>query len=115
MKRKIGLSTFIALVLLIIAVEYVVWFFGGKKMNRVAYVERMKETSEFMYPTTFLLGAGIFIGAIWANVSWRRYWGWVPKEVWVLITFLLMGFTFHQKIIKRFRIPLFYHAFVLLI
>lgn len=96
--------------------SFAVWFFGGKKIDRAAYVERMKETSElFMYPASFLMGAGIFIGAIWANMSWGRYWGWDPKEVWALITFLLMGFTFHKKTLKWFNRPLWYHAFVILI
>jgi cytochrome c-type biogenesis protein CcsB len=36
------------------------------------------------------LAAGIMFGAIWANASWGRYWGWDPKETWALIT--LMGF-----------------------
>ena len=94
----------------------IVWFFGGKKIDRTAYIGRMKETSElFMYPASFLMGAGIFIGAIWANVSWGRYWGWDPKEVWALITFLLMGLTFHDKTLTWFRKPLFYHIFVLVI
>ena len=94
----------------------IVWFIGGKKTDRAAYIQRMKETSElFMYPATFLMGAGIFIGAIWANQSWGRYWGWDPKEVWALITFLLMGFTFHDKTLTWFRKPIFYHIFVLII
>ncbi|MDR2039159.1 MAG: cytochrome c biogenesis protein CcsA [Bacteroidales bacterium] len=94
----------------------IIWASGKKKPEKQAYIERMKETSElFMYPATFLMGAGIFIGAIWANVSWGRYWGWDPKEVWALITFLLMSFTFHSKTLSWFRKPLFYHIFVLVI
>ena len=94
----------------------VIWLIGKKITNRTEYILKMKETGElFMYPATFLLGAGIFIGAIWANISWGRYWGWDPKEVWALVTFLLMSFTFHDKTLTWFRKPLFYHAFVLLI
>ncbi len=108
-----GLCGFMALNSL---TSLIVWFFGGKQVDRTAYIVRMKETSElFMYPASFLLGAGIFIGAIWANVSWGRYWGWDPKEIWALITFLLMGFTFHGKTLAWFRKPLFYHIFVLII
>ena len=81
-----------------------------------AEIKRLKETSELlMFPATFLMGAGIFIGAIWANVSWGRYWGWDPKEVWALITFLLMGLTFHGKSLPWFRKPLFYHLFIVVI
>ena len=94
----------------------VVWFFCKETFNKTTYIERMKETSElFMYPATFLMGAGIFIGAIWANMSWGRYWGWDPKEVWALVTFLLMSFSFHDKTLTWFRKPLFYHIFVLII
>ena len=92
------------------------WLFGNKKTDQMAFVLRMKEISELlMYPATFLMGTGIFIGAIWANISWGRYWGWDPKEVWALITFLLMGLTFHDKTLTWFRKPLFYHIFVLVI
>jgi len=94
----------------------IVWLCGSKKTDRKDYILRMKEISElFMYPATFLMGAGIFIGAVWANISWGRYWGWDPKEVWALVTFLLMGFTFHGKTLTWFRKPLFYHVFVLII
>jgi ABC-type transport system involved in cytochrome c biogenesis permease subunit len=94
----------------------IVVIFGGKSDDSKAYINLKKETSElFMYPATFLMGAGIFIGAIWANMSWGRYWGWDPKEVWALITFLLMSFTFHSRTLAWFRKPIFYHIFVLLI
>lgn len=43
----------------------------------------------FLYPATFLLAGGTFIGAIWANMSWGSYWSWDPKEVWALITLLI--------------------------
>ncbi|MDR2848262.1 MAG: cytochrome c biogenesis protein CcsA [Bacteroidales bacterium] len=90
--------------------------FGKNRADKQAQTERMRDISElFMYPATFLMGAGIFIGAIWANISWGRYWGWDPKEVWALITFLLMSLTFHQKTITWFRNPVFYHIFVIII
>ena len=92
------------------------WLAGSRKRDKTEYIQRMKETSElFMYPAAFLMGAGIFIGAIWANQSWGRYWGWDPKEVWALVTFLLMAFTFHDRTLTWFRKPVFYHIFVLVI
>ena len=36
-----------------------------------------------------MLGTGIVIGAVWANISWGNYWSWDPKEVWALITLLV--------------------------
>lgn len=56
-----------------------------------------------LYPAVFLLAAGIFIGAVWANVSWGRYWSWDPKEVWALVTMLIYMAPFHSSSIKCFR------------
>lgn len=64
-----------------------------------------------LYPCLLLLGAGIFIGAVWANISWGRYWGWDPKEVWALITFLIYSLVLHEKNIKLFSDVFFFHAF----
>lgn len=68
----------------------------------------------FLYPAVFFLGTGIFIGAVWANVSWGRYWAWDPKEVWALICFLLYVLAFHSQSIPLFRRPLFFHVFMVL-
>ena len=45
----------------------------------------------------FLLAAGIILGAIWANQSWGRYWGWDPKEVWALITLMVYAIPLHVR------------------
>lgn len=66
-----------------------------------------------LYPANFFLGAGIFMGAVWANVSWGRYWAWDPKEVWALITFLVYGMAFHSKSLSAFRRPLFFHIYMI--
>ena len=42
-----------------------------------------------------LLATGIMLGAIWANQSWGRYWGWDPKEVWALITLMVYAVPLH--------------------
>ena len=66
-----------------------------------------------LYPANFFLGAGIFMGAVWENVSWGRYWAWDPKEVWALITFLVYGMAFHSKSLSAFRRPLFFHIYMI--
>ena len=66
-----------------------------------------------LYPATFFLGAGIFLGAVWANVSWGRYWAWDPKEVWALITFMVYGVAFHARSLRIFRKPLFFHIYMI--
>jgi len=53
-----------------------------------------------LYPALFCLTAGIFIGAVWANMSWGRYWGWDPKETWALITMLVYAALLHFPWLK---------------
>lgn len=50
-----------------------------------------------------LLTAGTFIGAVWANESWGRYWGWDPKETWALITMIVYAFILHARFIPKLR------------
>jgi cytochrome c-type biogenesis protein CcsB len=45
----------------------------------------------------YLLTIGSFLGAIWANESWGRYWGWDPKETWAFITILVYTFIIHIR------------------
>ena len=49
-----------------------------------------------LYPALFCMTAGIFIGAIWANVSWGTYWSWDPKETWALITLMIYAAPAHR-------------------
>lgn len=64
-----------------------------------------------LYPAVFALAAGIFVGAVWANISWGRYWGWDPKEVWALITWLIYAMALHPESLPLFRKPAFFHGF----
>ena len=50
-----------------------------------------------------LLIIGNFLGGIWANESWGRYWGWDPKETWTLVTIILYSFTLHLTLIPSIR------------
>ncbi len=68
----------------------------------------------FLFPALAALGIGIFIGAIWANVSWGEYWGWDPKEVWALITFMVYAVAVHTTTLPAMRRPVFYHVFMVL-
>ena len=52
-----------------------------------------------LYIGLYLLTAGIFLGAVWANESWGRYWGWDPKETWALITMIVYAFVLHARCI----------------
>ena len=47
-----------------------------------------------------LLTVGNFLGGVWANESWGRYWGWDPKETWALVTILVYAVVIHLRMIK---------------
>ena len=48
-----------------------------------------------------LMTIGTFLGAIWANESWGRYWGWDPKETWALITVVVHTIVTHIHLTKK--------------
>lgn len=48
-----------------------------------------------------LMTVGTFLGAVWANESWGRYWGWDPKETWALITIIAYTIVTHLYLVKR--------------
>ena len=78
-----------------------------KKVSALADISRL-----LLYPALCFLTVGIFVGAIWANQSWGRYWGWDPKEVWALITLLIYAVPVHSNTIPAFRKPLTLHIFL---
>lgn len=64
-------------------------------------------------PGVFLLGLGIITGAMWANVSWGRYWAWDPKETWSLVTLLLYSIPLHRYF-KMHKLPIFFSIYLIL-
>ena len=82
--------------------------------QNLAYMERLQDISQLLlYPAVALLAAGIFIGAVWANISWGTYWSWDPKEVWALITLMVYLFPLHSRHLPIFQKPTFYHIYTI--
>jgi len=80
--------------------------------NDASQVERLHIMGQIiLYPAVFLLTVGVFIGAIWANVSWGSYWSWDPKEVWALITLIIYALPLHGQSLPLFRKPMFFHIY----
>lgn len=76
--------------------------------------QQLAALSQFLlYPAVALIAIGIFIGAIWANVSWGRYWSWDSKETWALITMLIYSAPLHADI-KWLRKAQHMHIYMLL-
>ena len=87
--------------------------FIRQKPLHAAELERTTALSQLLlYPAVFLLTVGIFLGAVWANVSWGNYWSWDPKESWALITLMVYAAPLHKTSIGRFNQPLFYHLYM---
>ncbi len=66
-----------------------------------------------LYPSTFMLAIGMFIGAVWANESWGSYWSWDPKETWALITMIVYAMAFHRESISWMKRDLFFQTYLL--
>ena len=87
-----------------------IYAFGAPNSN----LERITALSQLLlYPAVFLLTIGIFLGAVWANVSWGNYWSWDPKESWALITLIVYAVPLHKSSISRFRSTRFYHIYMI--
>jgi cytochrome c-type biogenesis protein CcsB len=52
-----------------------------------------------------LLVVGNFLGGIWANESWGRYWGWDPKETWAYVSILVYSIVLHMRLLKKYYSP----------
>lgn len=61
----------------------------------------------------YLLTIGTFLGGVWANESWGRYWGWDPKETWALVTVLVYAFVAHTRMIPGLRSPYLFNLLAL--
>ena len=75
--------------------------------NRVKLQFRIREFTLLnemaMILVLFFMTAGTFLGAIWANVSWGRYWGWDPKETWALISIVVYALVLHIRFIPLLK------------
>jgi len=69
----------------------------GKLKNTIEELTNINEMNLII--GVFLVTIGTFLGAVWANESWGRYWGWDPKETWALVTVLVYSFIIHMRLI----------------
>lgn len=75
--------------------------------NRERISSTIDELTVINYKTLtlglYFLTIGTFLGAIWANESWGRYWGWDPKETWSLITVIVYALVIHSRMIPGMK------------
>ena len=96
----IGLSAFLGILVLVLMVlrkkqnEYKVNIF----IDQLTTINEMSATVGL-----YFLTIGTFLGGVWANESWGRYWGWDPKETWSLITIILYSFIVHMRLVPSLK------------
>ncbi len=96
----IGLSAFLGLLVLILYA-----LLNEKNKNNIDHFTDQLTTISELSATLglYMLTIGTFLGGVWANESWGRYWGWDPKETWALITVLIYAFVVHMRLIPSLK------------
>ncbi|MFN2314743.1 MAG: c-type cytochrome biogenesis protein CcsB [Bacteroidales bacterium] len=96
----LGLGAILGLIVLIMML-----FVNNSNRERISSV--IDELTVINYRSLtlglYFLTIGTFLGAIWANESWGRYWGWDPKETWSLITIIIYTLVTHSRLIPGMK------------
>ncbi len=76
------------------------------KESNKARIKRIVQEMTYISELTlvgglFMVSVGTYLGGVWANESWGRYWGWDAKETWALVTILVYAFILHMRIIPK--------------
>ena len=109
------LSIHVSIIMMSYALLSLTFICGIMGICMCSHGEELQALSRiFLYPALTTMGFGIFIGAIWANVSWGNYWSWDSKETWALITFMIYAVVVHTQSLPVFRKPLVYHIYITL-
>lgn len=101
-----GSYGFLALGAIIGVLNLVFMIFANQKNGENVYriIKELTYTSEMtLIGGLFMISIGTYLGGIWANESWGRYWGWDAKETWALVTILVYAFILHMRFIPGFR------------
>ncbi len=104
----LGLSAILGLMMLILFAIRYEKLLGKKRVERIqtGIIEALKINELSMIIGLSLIIIGNFLGAIWANESWGRYWGWDPKETWTAVSIAVYAAIVHLKYIKGWYSPL---------
>ena len=104
-----ALLGFIALILFAIRSK------GNEKRVNLSILELNTINEMSLIVGLVLLTVGNFLGGVWANESWGRYWGWDPKETWALVSILFYAVVIHLRFIKAIYTPFIYATVSLLV
>ena len=96
----IGLSWFLGILVLIL----IILRNKTNAANVTGFITQLTTINEMSATIgLYFLTIGTFLGAIWANESWGRYWGWDAKETWSLITIVIYSFIVHMRLIPSLK------------
>ena len=98
---------FLALSMIIAVIILFFYIVSGKNLYKIHHDTTVKEltiVSEMSLTIgLFTLVVGNFLGGIWANESWGRYWSWDPKETWAFISVMVYAFVLHMRLVPGLR------------
>ncbi|MET3535190.1 cytochrome c biogenesis protein CcsA [Chryseobacterium limigenitum] len=98
---------FFALSMIIAVINLVFYIISSKETYKIHHDTTLKElviVSEMSLTIgLFALTVGNFLGGIWANESWGRYWSWDPKETWAFISIMVYAFVLHMRLVPGLR------------
>jgi cytochrome c-type biogenesis protein CcsB len=101
-----GSYGFLALGAIIGVLNLIFMIVANKKNSENVYriIKELSWTSEMtLIGGLVMVSVGTYLGGVWANESWGRYWGWDAKETWALVTILVYAFILHMRFIPGFR------------
>jgi len=101
----------------VLAIVNLLLYITKTKKNQIRINLHIEELSHVIEMTTtigiFMLTIGTFLGGIWANESWGRYWGWDPKETWALVSILVYAVLLHLRFIPALKGKLVFNSFAM--
>ncbi|MFA5455445.1 MAG: cytochrome c biogenesis protein CcsA [Sulfurimonas sp.] len=104
----LGLSTLLGFISLI----FYVMLSNESKREQISVniLESTRISQMSMIVGLSLLTIGNFIGGVWANESWGRYWGWDPKETWTIVTIAVYVFATHMRFVPMLKSNFLYNV-----
>ena len=96
-----GLSMIIAVISLLF---YIITNRANFKIHDSTTIRELTIVSEMSLTIgLYALTIGTFMGGIWANESWGRYWSWDPKETWAFVSVMVYAFVLHMRLVPGLR------------
>ena len=94
----------LGMILGIVALLLMIFTTKNNKAKMDVNIKELTIINEMALTVGFvMLTIGNFLGGMWANESWGRYWGWDPKETWALISIMVYAFVIHMRLIPGLR------------